>query len=170
MEFHTLGKHCTQPECKQLDFLPFTCDLCKKVFCLDHREYKQHDCPQIHTRKDAIVPVCPACNQLCVLKKGENAEERLRAHLAAGCPDEARTVIPPKKKKCNFRGCGGGELLPVVCNECHLNFCLKHRFPAAHKCHRIVTARSPQVCAQEVTSTSVPVMVAGRRSNFSFVR
>lgn len=29
-----LGQHCSLPDCQQLDFLPFKCDSCNKVFCL----------------------------------------------------------------------------------------------------------------------------------------
>lgn len=31
--FPDLGDHCQHPDCHQLDFLPFHCDGCKKVFC-----------------------------------------------------------------------------------------------------------------------------------------
>lgn len=30
-EFPDLGKHCTVDDCKQIDFLPFTCDRCHQV-------------------------------------------------------------------------------------------------------------------------------------------
>jgi len=162
MEFHTLGKHCAQSDCQQLDFLPFTCDLCKNIYCLDHREYKQHNCSQIHMRKDAVVPVCPACHQICVLKKGEDPQERLSAHLLAGCPDEAKTVIQQKKTTCSFRNCHGGELLPVVCNDCHMNFCLKHRFPTAHKCKGPATT-SVNTCKQQAATENTSDQPSGRR-------
>ena len=32
MEFPLLGKNCEKSECKILDFLPFKCDCCHKVF------------------------------------------------------------------------------------------------------------------------------------------
>ena len=28
-----LGEHCAVQECRQIDFLPFTCDCCKRVYC-----------------------------------------------------------------------------------------------------------------------------------------
>lgn len=38
-----LGKNCAF--CDQLDFLPFTCQYCKKVFCSNHRTEVAHKCP-----------------------------------------------------------------------------------------------------------------------------
>ncbi|KAI5637315.1 hypothetical protein NE865_10045 [Phthorimaea operculella] len=35
MEFPTLGEHCQQPNCNQIDFLPIQCK-CGKVFCREH--------------------------------------------------------------------------------------------------------------------------------------
>ncbi|CAL9224670.1 unnamed protein product, partial [Arabidopsis halleri] len=45
-EFPDLGKHCSVDVCKQIDFMPFTCDRCLQVLCLDHRSYMKHDCPR----------------------------------------------------------------------------------------------------------------------------
>lgn len=35
MEFTNIGAHCSEPHCKQLDFLPLECK-CKKQFCSEH--------------------------------------------------------------------------------------------------------------------------------------
>ncbi|EMS59687.1 Zinc finger AN1 domain-containing stress-associated protein 17 [Triticum urartu] len=35
--FPDLGAHCDKEDCNQLDFLPFDCDGCGKVFCAEHR-------------------------------------------------------------------------------------------------------------------------------------
>ena len=37
-----IGKHCNK--CQKLDFLPFTCDFCRQVFCEDHRTQIAHQC------------------------------------------------------------------------------------------------------------------------------
>jgi len=39
-----IGLHCSLPTCKQLDFLPCECDLCRLVFCKDHAAYDAHSC------------------------------------------------------------------------------------------------------------------------------
>ncbi|KAL4235022.1 AN1-type zinc finger protein 1 [Mactra antiquata] len=43
-ELPSLGKHCCFLDCKQLDFLPFDCDGCGKLFCKDHRTKDCHNC------------------------------------------------------------------------------------------------------------------------------
>ncbi len=44
MEF---GKRCEIAECNKEDFLPFTCENCKKTFCSDHGKPEKHDCKDI---------------------------------------------------------------------------------------------------------------------------
>ncbi|XP_075936845.1 AN1-type zinc finger protein 1 [Anarhichas minor] len=39
-----IGKHCQIDSCSQNDFLPFVCELCSGVFCLDHRSREAHSC------------------------------------------------------------------------------------------------------------------------------
>jgi predicted nucleic acid binding AN1-type Zn finger protein len=39
-----VGRHCQYVECGKLDFLPFQCPYCKLYFCLDHRQWSQHEC------------------------------------------------------------------------------------------------------------------------------
>jgi hypothetical protein len=54
------GKHCSVACCGQLDFLPFVCDACEQVYCLEHRSYASHQCPKA-SGKDATVILCPLC-------------------------------------------------------------------------------------------------------------
>lgn len=44
MEFPNLGQQCSWRECKQLDFLPVTCDNCRQIFCKEHYLTSAHDC------------------------------------------------------------------------------------------------------------------------------
>ncbi|KAM8966650.1 AN1-type zinc finger protein 1 [Pelodytes ibericus] len=44
-----IGQRCGVRHCGQLDFLPFVCDACSKVFCLQHRSRDTHGCPQVTT-------------------------------------------------------------------------------------------------------------------------
>ena len=44
-----LGKHCDK--CKQLDFLPFTCEFCKLTYCSQHRNPDTHQCPGKQDKK-----------------------------------------------------------------------------------------------------------------------
>ncbi|XP_065199729.1 AN1-type zinc finger protein 1-like [Planococcus citri] len=44
MEFPELGQQCSLQDCKQLDFLPFTCANCQQIFCKNHYITSAHDC------------------------------------------------------------------------------------------------------------------------------
>jgi len=41
------------------------------------------------------------------------------------------------KNKCSVRGCKIKEMMPLICNDCNLNYCLKHRHSADHNCKPI---------------------------------
>ncbi|XP_066122497.1 AN1-type zinc finger protein 1 [Saccopteryx bilineata] len=40
-----IGQHCQVEHCRQRDFLPFVCDDCSGIFCLEHRSRESHSCP-----------------------------------------------------------------------------------------------------------------------------
>ncbi|XP_041737062.1 AN1-type zinc finger protein 1 isoform X2 [Coregonus clupeaformis] len=46
-----IGKHCNIKSCNQTDFLPFICDACRGVFCLEHRSRDLHSCPVVDVKK-----------------------------------------------------------------------------------------------------------------------
>ncbi|XP_015787530.1 AN1-type zinc finger protein 2A [Tetranychus urticae] len=135
MEFPDLGKHCSDLSCKQLDFLPVVCDACNKVFCLNHYKYEDHSCAHSHQR-DNQVPVCPLCNKPVPLRKGESPDLRVNQHIEDECQDgralKKRSTI--YKNRCTFERCKQKELVPITCDICRNNFCLKHRHPLDHKC------------------------------------
>lgn len=43
-----IGKHCDLKDCKRLDFLPFECDGCSGIFCLDHKGRTAHACSEVN--------------------------------------------------------------------------------------------------------------------------
>ncbi|XP_018423496.1 PREDICTED: AN1-type zinc finger protein 1 isoform X1 [Nanorana parkeri] len=47
-----IGQHCDVEHCGQLDFLPFICDGCSKVFCLVHRNRDSHGCVEVTVSTD----------------------------------------------------------------------------------------------------------------------
>ncbi|KAL6994302.1 Zinc finger AN1 domain-containing stress-associated protein 12 [Sarracenia purpurea var. burkii] len=134
--FPDMGMHCQHTECNQLDFLPFKCDSCRKVFCLEHRSYKSHDCPK-SDRDSRKVVVCEICSS-AIETTGRDGEEEtaiLERHEKSGDCD------PKKKKKkprCPVRRCR--EVLTFsntsTCKSCQVKVCLKHRFPGDHACER----------------------------------
>ena len=79
MEFYKVGGHCFY--CKQRDFLPLVCPICKNKFCKDH--INTHGCnpiksnPKIPPKKKKIKRNCKICNKklslvTCVICKNCN--------------------------------------------------------------------------------------------------
>ena len=73
--------------CSGADFLPFTCDCCTKVFCLDHRSYRTHECPVAGT-KDTHAIACPICAGSIRVEGDEDPNAAVRAllSLSPACP------------------------------------------------------------------------------------
>ncbi|XP_059463146.1 zinc finger AN1 and C2H2 domain-containing stress-associated protein 11 [Corylus avellana] len=133
-EFPDLGKHCTVEDCRQIDFLPFTCDRCSQVFCLEHRSYIKHSCPKAD-KQDVTVVVCPLCAKGVRLIPDEDPNISWDTHVNTDC-DPSNYEKVTKKKKCPVPGCR--EILTfsntIKCRDCLVNHCLKHRFGPDHKC------------------------------------
>ncbi|KAL8130614.1 hypothetical protein V2J09_019769 [Rumex salicifolius] len=132
--FPDLGRHCQHPDCNQLDFLPFTCDGCKFVFCLEHRSFKSHECPKSDHNSRKVI-ICELCSTSIETtgRDGEDEKAILERH------EKSKDCNPLKKKKpkCPAKRCR--EVLTfsntAICKSCHGKVCLKHRFPADHSCN-----------------------------------
>ncbi|XP_071452840.1 AN1-type zinc finger protein 2A-like [Hetaerina americana] len=134
MEFPHLGKHCHLGNCKKLDFLPMKCDACENIFCQDHFTYNNHNCPSA-SQKDVQVPVCPLCNIPIPTKRGQLPDIAVGAHIDSDCQsDPAQSRRKVFTNRCNVKACKQKELIPVLCRDCKLNYCLKHRHPQDHQC------------------------------------
>ncbi|XP_073503428.1 AN1-type zinc finger protein 2B isoform X2 [Phyllobates terribilis] len=134
MEFPDLGQHCSEPTCKQLDFLPLKCDACEQIFCKDHVTYALHNCSSAY-KKDVQVPVCPLCNIPIPVKRGQTPDIVVGEHIDRDCKsDPAQQKRKIFTNKCGKPGCRQKELMKVICEDCHGNFCLKHRHPLDHEC------------------------------------
>ena len=68
----SVGMHCSFSECGQLDFLPFRCNGCQKIFCLDHRTASAHQCPHADAADAAQAMVCPVCARAVKIQPGED--------------------------------------------------------------------------------------------------
>lgn len=135
MEFPHIGANCGDKSCNMLDFLPMKCDACSQVFCRDHIHYATHNCPESY-KKDNQVPICPLCNAAIPLKKGESPDVVVGSHIDNDCQsDPARQRRKIYTNKCAVKGCKQKELIPVTCDRCQKNFCLKHRHEQDHKCY-----------------------------------
>ncbi|ODM92148.1 AN1-type zinc finger protein 2B [Orchesella cincta] len=147
MEFPHLGKHCSEDHCRRLDFLPVKCDGCSKIFCGDHYSYVGHNCPAAY-KKNVQVPACPLCNALIPGKAdevslychfrihGDLPDIRVSRHIDADCKSDTAVTRRTKvyNNRCSLKGCKQKELVPVLCDRCNLNYCLKHRHPQDHSC------------------------------------
>ncbi|XP_026863106.2 AN1-type zinc finger protein 2A isoform X1 [Electrophorus electricus] len=134
MEFPDLGEHCSEKSCKRLDFLPMRCDACEQIFCKDHITYVSHKCTSSY-KKDVQVPVCPLCNIPIPVKRGEMPDIKVGEHIDRDCKaDPAQRKRKIFTNKCSKGGCKQKEMIRVTCDQCHLNYCLKHRNPLDHDC------------------------------------
>ncbi|KAG8367898.1 hypothetical protein BUALT_Bualt16G0120700 [Buddleja alternifolia] len=132
--FPNLGKHCSVDVCRQIDFLPFTCDCCHQVFCLEHRSYSRHQCPNAN-KHDATVVICPLCAKGVRLIPEEDPNITWESHVNVEC-DPSNYEKATKKKKCPIPRCK--EILTfsntIKCRDCTIDHCLKHRFGPDHNC------------------------------------
>ncbi|XP_059583541.1 AN1-type zinc finger protein 2B isoform X2 [Alligator mississippiensis] len=134
MELPDLGAPCSEAACRRLDFLPLKCDACERIFCADHVSYARHRCTSAY-KKDVQVPVCPLCNTPVPARRGEMPDAAVGAHMDRDC--RADPAQRPRKiftNKCGQAGCRQREMMPVLCEQCRRNFCLKHRHPLDHDC------------------------------------
>ncbi|KAF5739642.1 Zinc finger family protein [Tripterygium wilfordii] len=131
--FPELGRHCEHPDCNQLDFLPFDCDGCHQLFCLEHRSYKSHGCAKsdFNSRKVVVCEICSTAIETTGFA-GEDERSILMNH------ERSKDCDPRKKKKptCPVRRCREKLTFSntATCKTCELKVCLKHRFPADHEC------------------------------------
>lgn len=149
--FPDLGAHCDREDCNQLDFLPFDCDGCGKVFCAEHRTYRDHGCARAADQGRTVV-VCEACGDAIERKAGETDGDILEAHARSRRCDPARK----RKPRCPVRRCNQTLTFSNTsdCKGCGQKVCLKHRFPAAHECTGVspagaATARRAGECGRD---------------------
>mmetsp|Transcript_25932 Transcript_25932/g.42570 ORF Transcript_25932/g.42570 Transcript_25932/m.42570 type:complete len:158 (-) Transcript_25932:149-622(-) len=157
MELPDLGKHCEL--CRQLDFLPFECEGCSKLYCVEHRTRDAHKCTA--PKVDSVVPTCPLCNQIFAISKSEDPNIIISKHIDAGCqskPTETRT----KSNKCSHKGCHSVELIPIRCKHCSKVYCVRHRYADVHDCGSADSLRMRAYQAAELRSQSQRKPIAVR--------
>nr|XP_049601760.1 AN1-type zinc finger protein 2A isoform X3 [Syngnathus scovelli] len=86
-------------------------------------------------KQDIQVPVCPLCNIPIPIKRGEMPDIKVGEHIDRDCKsDPAQRKRKIFTNKCSKGGCKQKEMMRVTCDQCHLNYCLKHRHPLDHDC------------------------------------
>ncbi|KAK8609219.1 hypothetical protein V6N13_025525 [Hibiscus sabdariffa] len=133
-EFPDLGRHCSLQHCKQIDFLPFTCDRCNLCYCLEHRSYIEHQCPKANNN-DVTVVICPICAKGVRLVPDKDPNISWETHVNTDC-DPSNYAKVTKKKKCPVPRCREVLALSntIKCRDCGVDHCLKHRFGLDHNC------------------------------------
>uniref|UniRef100_W5LZ05 Zinc finger, AN1-type domain 2A n=1 Tax=Lepisosteus oculatus TaxID=7918 RepID=W5LZ05_LEPOC len=169
MEFPNLGEHCSEKSCKRLDFLPMKCDACQEIFCKDHITYVNHKCTSAY-KKDVQVPVCPLCNTPIPVKRGEMPDIKVGEHIDRDCKsDPAHRKRKIFTNKCSKGGCKQKEMIKVTCEQCHLNFCLKHRHPLDHDCtsdgHPLSKTGHAAVMRSQAAAASAAAPPAGKAAS-----
>jgi len=139
-DFPDLGKHCSSSSCGQLDFLPFECKYCKKIFCLAHKDVTQHECV-VDITKVNVMPLCPVCNRYIKIEMSVPTDKTIDEHISSKCQAhvfvevDKSTAPRPAHKICSLKGCRNVENTDTVsCSKCRRKFCLKHRLPFDHAC------------------------------------
>lgn len=160
MELPHMGQHCSDSFCKQLDYLPMKCDACSKLFCKDHLQYDDHKCTSLY-KKNIQVPVCPLCNSPIPVERGAVPDLAVSAHIEENCQMKKKDKV--FTNKCNKPKCKKKELVPCICDNCHLNFCLTHRHTADHDC------KGPQKSTQPASkaAAAAAARAGGSSSNNS---
>uniref|UniRef100_A0AC35TUE5 AN1-type domain-containing protein n=1 Tax=Rhabditophanes sp. KR3021 TaxID=114890 RepID=A0AC35TUE5_9BILA len=127
-----IGKHCASKFCRQLDYLTSTCTSCSLEYCSKHIGYERHNCEK-GLSKDVKVPVCPLCEKPVPVGKNEDANIKINTHIENGCPSSKRKIFT---NKCNAENCKKKELIPIICRDCNLNYCISHRASMDHNCKK----------------------------------
>ena len=100
----------------------------------EHYFYTKHDCANAYL-KDNQVPVCPLCNKPIPVGQGQQPDQVVGAHIDNDCQsDPAKNKRKVFTNRCSRKGCKVKEVVPVICDDCGLNFCLKHRHVQDHQC------------------------------------
>jgi len=129
------GEHCSYGLCRQLSFIVFHCDHCKKPHCEKHWKPDQHQCKHVKELRPKI-PCCPKCNQALRKPKSKGYAEFLQEHQASGC----KKYLRDKKNHCAAKRCK--KKATFVCGGCQKKFCVKHRWDDMHSCDPTRVCRS----------------------------
>ena len=124
---------CSLQSCKQSEFLPFTCALCKAAFCLAHASPARHACA-VAGAADHTVFVCPLCKKGVDNVAGEDVNTTFARHEASAACRAARKA--PAKPRCAAPGCREALQSHTAfdCKGCGAKFCVSHRTDLSHAC------------------------------------
>lgn len=125
-------------EMHHADFLPFVCDACTKVLCLEHRSYTAHACTKAAGRDHRVI-ACPICLQRVGVSADEDVNVTFERHMAtSGCDPAKRSQDGRRQaqQQCGAAKCRTklGPSNRFECKSCSKVVCLSHRLPESHQC------------------------------------
>lgn len=145
------------------DFLPIQCNACSLIFCKDHYSYNRHNCPKASDH-DHQVPVCPICSKPISFKFGDQPDINMNKHIEEECSN--RQLAKQKKiykNRCSMANCKEKELIELLCGDCRMNYCLKHRHASDHNCSRKYANSSSSSGARQTSASSTAAAAAMQR-------
>ncbi|CAG8737325.1 22498_t:CDS:2 [Gigaspora margarita] len=158
MELLNIGRHCANPDCKQLDYLPVKCQYCKKDFCSEHSKPIEHNCNEAPTGDGERVPICPLCDAPVPIKRGEDPNIRMDQHIANGCHPPAKTISTKPFNACSFGKCKERVAVRMMCSGCGKNYCIKHRLGPDHMCDKVkMDNKVNNISKLDITSRNSPI-------------
>ncbi|KAK2941799.1 putative AN1-type zinc finger protein 2A [Blattamonas nauphoetae] len=160
------GLHCSEPTCRQLDFLPIKCNHCGLPFCAEHYDPTRHSCSySLQPPSDRTVPRCPLCNQPVYVGLNEDPNIAVNRHIEQGCKLPAR---PSNLIQCTFHGCSEQMHVPLFCPYCHKALCVKHHLPESHMCTQFVPEGQAKHHSLQGRSVALRAQLANRpKSTFA---
>ncbi|XP_045614811.1 AN1-type zinc finger protein 2B isoform X2 [Procambarus clarkii] len=117
---------------------------------VDHHKYDAHSCTERY-QADVQVPICPLCNQPVPSKRGQPPDLAVNNHMTNNCKHKNKKIYT---NKCSAANCKTKEMVPVSCDSCKLNFCLRHRHAIDHDCKGHSTARERALAAATARQSS----------------
>ncbi|KAJ2720730.1 zinc finger, AN1-type domain [Coemansia sp. Cherry 401B] len=165
MEFPDLGEQCNLRDCQELDFLPFTCQYCKKRFCEAHWRAADHSCARKDLIIDRQVPNCPICQQVVSLGPNEDPDTAVDRHISRECGQQrVRNAAKPKSNGCAHKRCKNKPIAFGTCPECTQRFCIPHLHVSDHECARRAASAPVGSVRSDMFSVFAPKRTATPRS------
>lgn len=145
-----VGVHCQFETCRQLDFLIWKCDFCRKSHCAEHQTPESHLCAEL-AQRDSQAKRAVVCAKCHVPYNPDSATAHRCASVAT-------------KSFCNARGCRAAgpvaELSKVTCKHCAKTYCIEHRFACKHPAANIVRRDAASAAP---AAAAVPTAAACKR-------
>jgi hypothetical protein len=133
-----VGRQCSHPSCRLVDFLPFKCQHCANSFCADHFKPASHSCPKYDEAKyNRVVPDCehrsctfsyrlvqlmswllgPLCNEPVPIPPGEDPNIGMERHLSRDCSVmTGRSQKASSTPRCARPKCGKLVFAQIQCD------------------------------------------------------